>query len=416
MHVMPAGLDPHVHLTPYADDFASASRAALAGGVTTIGVMAFTDEGESISGMLARMQREARAGAHVDIVFHSVLNWPAPPTSAMLDDVRQAGQTTIKLFTISGQFDERYADYVELLREAKRYGILPLFHCEDNGVIAEAMKQLERDSDTSIARYEESRPILSEELAVNKVLALCELTGCPVYIVHVSSARALAACVAARKRGLSVLIETRPIYLHLTSSAYATSDGPLYVSFPPIRGEADQAALWQGLSNGEIDTIGSDHAPLNRAEKLKCGCSIHDPQPGMSNLQEMLPLLYGEGVLAGRLTAERFVQVTSANAAKLLNLYPQKGAIVPGADADLALWDPTGETTISASTKYSQVDHTIFEGRVARGCLRATFKDGVMVFSNGIVASHLPMGRICVRSADLSAAQHMALHDVGRSV
>jgi dihydropyrimidinase len=412
MHVMPAGVDPHVHLTPYVDDFASASRAAIAGGVTTIGVMAFPDEEESISGMLVRMEREARAGAHVDTVFHSVLNWPEPPNAAMLADVRQAGQTTCKLFTISGQFDERYSDYAELLREAKQQGILPLFHCEDNAVIAEAVKQLERNADTSIARYEESRPILSEELSVHKVLALCELTGCPVYIVHVSSARALAACTSARKRGLPVLVETRPIYLHLTSAAYATSDGALYVSFPPIRREADQAALWNGLRNGEVDTLGSDHAPLNRVDKFKCGCSIHDPQPGMSNLQEMLPLLYGEGVLAGKLTAERFVQLTSTNAAKILNLYPRKGAIVPGADADLAIWDPLGETVIGATPKYSQVDHTIFEGRAARGRLHATFKAGFMVFSNGVVGSHLPTGKTCSRHADLSSAQTMSLHHV----
>lgn len=402
--VLPGGIDPHVHLAPFIDDFESGSKAALAGGITTIGVMCFPEKDESIGSMLARHACEASTHASVDIALHPVLNVNATPTLETLSEVVEAGQTTCKFFTMLGNFDRDYALYIELLRRARLMQLLPMFHCEDERVMQAAMRALKERHESDLAHYEPSRPVLSEELAVHKVLALCELTGCPVYIVHVSSARALAACEAAQRRGLPVYVETRPIYLHFDAQKYRAAEAPLYVSFPPIRSTVDGEALWQGLAQGTVHTVGSDHAPLLREQKLESRhCCIDDPRPGMSNLQEMLPMLYSEGVLKGRLTLERFVQVTSTNAAKLLGLYPKKGVIAVGADADLNIWDPGETLTIRAEDGYSRADFSLYDGWTVTGVPRMTLRRGEIVYGGGKFNARAGSGRLLRREPVLAS-------------
>jgi dihydropyrimidinase len=388
--LLPGGIDPHVHLAPFADDFKSGSEAALAGGVTTIGVMCFPEKDESIGAMLARHVREASSASCVDVVLHSVLNVHEPPTPDMLQDVVDAGQTTCKFFTMLGNFDQHFQAYIEVLRRARELKVLPMFHCEDETVMQEAQRQLKERGHNALAHYEASRPVLSEELAVHKVLALCELTLCPVYIVHVSSARALSACEAAQRRGLPVHVETRPIYLHFDAQRYQAQEAPLYVSFPPIRSAEDSEALWRGLAQGSVHTVGSDHAPLMREQKLdERHCCIDAPRPGMANVQEMLPTLYSEGVGRRRLSLQRFVEVTATNPARLLGLYPKKGVVAVGADADLNLWDPAHTMTIRACKGYSRSDFSLYEGWSVTGVPRMTFRAGEMVCQDGELNARL---------------------------
>jgi dihydropyrimidinase len=395
--LLPGGIDPHVHLAPFLDDFDTGSKAALAGGVTTIGVMSFVERGETIEAMLARHTREAAVQSRVDVVLHAVLNVETSPTPEALSAVVAAGQTTCKIFTMVEEFDREYTVFIALLHRARMLGLLPMFHCEDAAVTGEALRALQERQVGDLAHYEESRPALAEELAVQKVMTLCELTRCPVYIVHVSSARALGACEMAQARGLPVYVETRPIYLHFDAQEYHTPEGPLYVSFPPIRSAADGEALWRGLALGTVQTVGSDHAPLLREQKLGPTHCLADPRPGMSNLQEMLLVLYSEAVLRGRLSVERFVQVTSTNPAKLLSLYPRKGIIAVGADADITIWDPRQTLTFHAQDGYSRADFSLYEGWTLTGVPRMTIRRGEIAYRDGRITAVAGSGRVLSR-------------------
>lgn len=408
--LLPGGVDPHVHLAPFVDDFESGSKAALAGGITTIGVMSFAEPGESLAAMLDRQARVAAAHSQVDVVLHAVCNFEGPPRAEFLDDVIAAGQTTCKLFTIAGDFNGQFAQYIQWLHRARAANVLPMFHCEDQVVLREALLQLIAQRRGTLAHYEQSRPVLSEELAVHKVLALCELTDCPVYIVHVSSARALHACEVAQRRGLPVYVETRPIYMHFDRERYRGQDGALYTSFPPIRSAADGEALLQGMARGSVHTVGSDHAPRLRKDKLESASDLANPAPGMSNLQEMLPMLYSEGVVRGRLTLEQFVQVTSTHAARLLSLYPRKGCIAVGSDADMVLWDPERSLTITLANRYSRADFSIFDGITVTGVPRWTMRAGEMVFRDDEIMATASRGSVLRRPARPAALAAQVTH------
>ena len=184
--------------------------------------------------------------------------------------------------------------------------------------------------------------------------------------MHLSSARALAACAAARAEGLPLYVETRPLYLYLTAERYADPDGALYVAQPPLRANDDVAALWRGLADGSIDTLASDHAPWTRDLKMDPKLDVHRARPGVAELDTMLPLLYTEGVATGRISLERFVALTSTNAARLFGLYPTKGAIAPGSDADLVFIDPTIEKVL-AREDFHVTDYSPWEGWAVSG-------------------------------------------------
>jgi dihydropyrimidinase len=244
--VLPGGIDPHVHLVAkdfargpsvdptsrFADDFDSGSKAALAGGITTIGVMSFVNKDETFPDMLRRYAQQAEMIGSVDVVLHGAVNRFAEPTLEKLEMILAAGQTTLKIFCQTPDFDCNSQKYQNLLRRSRELGVLPMFHCEDAVIMRAALGSLVTRGQADINHYGESRPVLAEEAAIQNVIALCEATGCPVYICHLSSAQGLATCEAARLRGLPVYVETRPIYLHLNAEKYATADAPLYVSAP----------------------------------------------------------------------------------------------------------------------------------------------------------------------------------------
>lgn len=400
LELLPGGIDPHVHLMdPFVDDFASGSRAAIAGGITTLGVMGFENEGEAPSEMIERLERLIRRQSDADVLLHPFLG--SPPDAAEVALIAGKGQSSFKLVTAGSDFDCEFSRYVETLERARNIGSLALVHCEDYGVMEEARRRLVAAAQTGLEHYAQSRPVLSEVLAVQKVVALCELTGCAVYVVHLSSERALRVCEDARARNLPVYVETRPIYLYLTAERYRTPDAPLYVGFPPLRDAGDCVALWRGLATGSIHTIGSDHAPRLKSQKLDPHHDIRDPLPGMSDIQAMLPMLYSEGVLKGRLSLERFVAVTSANAAKLFGIYPRKGVIQEGSDADIVAWDPTGHMTIRTADDQSNADFSVFEGWPVTGVPRMALRRGEIVYRDGKFVPHHSGGQLLRRSRGL---------------
>ena len=281
------------------DDFTSGSAAALAGGVTTLGNMTFLGEGES---PLAGLEREAAVAAAqtvADVFLHPVFFETSPSTLAQIPHLLERGCNTIKYFMVFPGFDAQFLGFLEATRQAGANGLLTLIHCEDYALIEDATARLMAAGRASLRHYPASRPVLSEVVATQRAVAIAEATGAPVYIVHLSSARALAVCAEAQARNVPVYVETRPLYLHLTSERFEEAEGAKYVGQPPLREQSDVDALWAGLRQGTIHTVCTDHAPWSLEAKLDPDLTVANLRPGVENLQSMLPMLYSEGVRSG---------------------------------------------------------------------------------------------------------------------
>ncbi|MFH1572915.1 MAG: amidohydrolase family protein, partial [Acidobacteriota bacterium] len=303
------------------------------------------------------------------------------------------------IFMTSPTFADREGEYASVIRAAGQAGLLTFLHCEDGVVLAEAVQKLTAAGHTSLRYYSESRPVDAELRAVERAVALCEKTGAPIYIVHLSSGKALAACRAARDRGLPVSVETRPLYLYFTRERYLQADGPLYVGQPPLREQSDVEALWQGMAGGWVDVLGSDHAPWTREQKMDAGLNIAKLRPGVADLQTMLPVLYSEGVSKGRISLQRFVALIASRAARLLGLYPRKGAIAVGSDADLALWDLGAVRKLTADVLHSRAGFSLHEGWEIRGWPVMTIRRGEVVCEQGRIRAAPGTGRVLTRAA-----------------
>ena len=407
MLVLPGGVDAHVHLSlppgadtaepRWVDDFTSGSAAALAGGITTLGNMAFPDPGETPCATLEREGLRVRDEAIADIFLHPVLDSLTPDVLADIPQLRAAGCASIKLFLVAHDVDREGVAVLDAVRQAGTRGLLTLLHCEDHAIIADATTRLIAAGRGAPRYYGEACPVVSEVVATQRAVAIAEATGAPVYIVHLSSARALAVCAEAQTRGLPVYVETRPLYLHLTQEWLAEPDGPKYLGQPPLRTQADVSALWHGLASGSIHTVCSDHAPWSLAAKLDPALTVADPRPGVENLQTLRPMLYSEGVRTGRISLERFVALTSTNAAKLMGLYPRKGTIAVGSDADLVIFDPEQTRTIDATMLKSRADYSVYEGWEVTGWPITTLSRGEVVFDGDVVTGRAGRGRLLMR-------------------
>ncbi|HXM55778.1 MAG TPA: amidohydrolase family protein, partial [Candidatus Dormibacteraeota bacterium] len=407
MLLLPGAVDAHVHLSSppgderpgprWVDDFTSGSRAALAGGVTTVGNMTFLGRGEAPLAGLAREAEAVRAQAIADVLCHPVLD---DPSDAVLDEIPRlpdAGCGTIKCFLSMPGFDAQAARFVEAIRRAGEAGLLAMLHCEDQALLHDAVSRLVAAGRTSLRHYAESRPPIAEVVATQRAVAIAEATGAPVYIVHLSCARALAVCAEARARGVPVFVETRPLYLHLTAERLLEPDGAKYVGQPPLREQADVDALWNGIREGDIHTVCTDHAPWSLEAKLDPACSITRLRPGVENLQTLVPMLWSEGVRTGRISRERFVEVTCANAARLFGLHPRKGAIAVGADADVVVFDPELTRTIDRAMIQSNAAHSVYEGWSVTGWPVVTIRRGEIVYADARVTGRPGSGRLLAR-------------------
>ena len=391
LEVLPGGIDPHVHLRlpesyamAWADDFTSGSNAALAGGITTLGHMSVPEPGAGLLDTLQREREIVARDAICDVFVHVVLlEAPLEALRSQLPALAAAGQPSIKIFTNLETFDGHLSDWLRVLEWARNAGVLTLVHCEDQSTLRVHVERLIAAGRGGLESFAESRPPIVEVAATQRAAALCEAARAPIYVVHVSCARALEVCEQARTRGLPFFVETRPIYLHLTREHYERPDGRLAIGVPPLREAGDVAALWSGLARGAIDTLGSDHVPWTREQKLDPALTVAEPPAGMSNLQVMLPMLYSEGVRTKRISLERFAAVTSTNPARLFGLYPRKGAIAPGADADLVLWDPARTRPVRASDGFSRTGFSIYEGTSVTGWPRTTIRRGAIVYDEG---------------------------------
>lgn len=395
--VFPGGIDMHVHLTPLRteanapkrpDDFVTGSRAAAAGGITTFGNMSHQLPGGGLLDALDRDRQLADTLSVVDFVLHPVLNDPNDRALAEILDLPSLGHPSLKLFMVFEQFEGQTDRYLQAMASAARSGTLVLIHCEDHSIISAVQRRLMADRRSSAAHYPASRPVPSEVAAVQRAIAFAEVTGATIQVVHLSSVAALQSCVEARGRGVKVHVETRPLYLHLADDVFEGPEPARFIGNPPPRSSEDQKGLWDGLASGDIDTLASDHAPWTIDQKLDPSLDITTLLPGVADLETMLPMLFSEGVVKGRLTPERFAAVTSTNAAMLFGLYPLKGTIQVGSHADLTVIDPVHSWVVDGSSFESRAGYSPYDGSKVVGAVRFTISRGEVVRDpDGVIGS-----------------------------
>jgi dihydropyrimidinase len=406
--VIPGGIDAHVHLVCAAmaaelaalgehpiwvDDFWSGSLAAIAGGITTVGNMTFALPGESMTAAIARDMAGAAAEAAVDWFLHPVLTPLGHHTAGEIAELAADGHTSIKVFLSDPEFAAGTPGLADAVAAAGRAGSLTLVHCEDAGMLHRAGQDLIDSGHGAVRHFPEARPVSAEVEAVDDAIDITRETGAPVYVVHLSSAAALERCRQARAAGLPVYVETRPLYLHLTRERFDEPDAAKYVGAPPLREPADREALWRGLAAGEVDTVCSDHAPWTLAAKLDPALDVVTARQGVADLETLMPMLFSEGVAAGRISLDRFVELTSANAARLFGLYPGKGAIAVGSDADLALWDPRQRKVIDGAQMQSRAGYSVYDGWTVQGWPRFVIRRGQLVLADGTSMAEPGQGR-----------------------
>ncbi|BCS89580.1 dihydropyrimidinase [Pseudodesulfovibrio sediminis] len=407
--VMPGGIDPHTHLEMpvgdirTADGFENGGRAALSGGTTTI--IDFVNPKRSQSYLEAFDQwKERAANATCNYSFHVTVTWldeKAEQEIRLL--AKDHGVNSFKHFTTYR--DTIMLDPDKLLRSfslARELGCLCTVHAENDEIIRYLQHKLLAKKITHPKGHVLSRPPIAEGEATNRAIALAKVAGVPLYIVHMSCAEALRAVITARESGQEVYAESLCGHLLLDESVYYHKDPEVaarYVMSPPYRSAEHRDALWDGFKAGHIQTTGSDNCTFTQAERNR---GLHDftkiPN-GSPGLEDRMRIIWSEGVVSGRLTQEEFVAVTSTNAAKIFNIYPNKGVITPGADADIVLWDPEAQHTVSAATHMQAIDYSIFEGMTFTGSPHTTILGGEVVFAAGQVTALAGQGKYIARPA-----------------
>jgi dihydropyrimidinase len=417
--VLPGGIDVHTHFETSigeqrtADDFESGSRAAAAGGITTVVNFAI-QHGGSLAETVAEEIRKAEAGSHIDVGLHVGVTSCDPATAAEVESLVEAGFPSFKMFTAIGEHALSDVEALTLLQAVGDAGGIVMVHAEDGALIEHLSARLLSSGRSGVEYLNDARPPAAEALAVARIAEYGRQTGCPVYVVHLSCADALNAVRRARSAGGEVYVETRPAYLFMDSSVYERPDGAKFVTWPPIRGGADQKALWDGVRSGEIQTYATDHTTWTLAEKFAAGLTFATVPGGVSNVQTSLGMLYSEGVSRGRISLSQMVGLVSTNPAKIFGMWPQKGSLSIGADADIVLLDPRRDFRIEQSKMESASDFDPYEGRSARGWPVLTMSRGEVIVSEDQILSTPGRGRI-LRRARLRAARSTSAWEPGEA-
>ncbi len=375
--VFPGFIDPHTHIylpfmgTFSKDDYASGTMAAIAGGTTTIFDMCCPSRGESAADGFRTWQEQSSGKACCDYSFHMGVTRFDADAAAQLREIVASGVQSFKIFlAYKGAFGIDDSELFAALTLAKELGVVTTAHCENETLVSELQKRLLAEGKTGPEWHHESRPPGVEAEGVHHLMSFAEATGAPVYIVHLSCLAALEEALRARQRGVDVRIETLIQYLVLDKSYAERPDfeGAKFVMSPPLRDKANQDVLWNAIRQGLVDTIGTDHAPFDFATQKPMGRDDFTKIPnGIPSLEDRVKLLYTHGVATGRIDLHTFVNAASTNAAKIFNLFPRKGTIQPGSDADLVIFDPHYRGTLSVQTQVSAVDYSPFEGWEIQG-------------------------------------------------
>lgn len=399
-YVLPGAIDPHVHFRIFnamADDFETASVCAAFGGVTTM--IPFVGGGEGL-GLLAGVEQVLAEGERrsvVDFAMHARLR-PDPAEIDRIPEVVRLGIPSVKMFMAYRKRGMLFSDDLLLrgMELAAAHGALVLVHAENGWVIDHLEDRLAARGHAAPADYLRSRPHAAEAEAVARAIALAGMAGCALYVVHLSTAEGLDEIARARARRQPVLAETCPQYLLLTDAEMARQKGLAKIA-PPLRWDRDREALWQGLEQGLVQTIGSDHAPFAAADKGVGETDIFAAGFGMPGLETMVPLVLGEGRRRGRLSMPDLVRALSESPARIFGLYPRKGTLRVGADADIVLYDPAAEDTIRAATQHSRAGYTCYEGWSLRGRITRSFLRGRPLVRDGRLCQPPGSGRFLRR-------------------
>ncbi len=405
--VLPGGVDVHTHLDMPAgelrssDDFETGTRAAAFGGTTTIVDFATPEPGQSLPAALETWLRKAEGRAVIDYGFHMALRAVGETTLAeMARLTRDQGITSFKLYlAYPGVLQVDDGALFRALLAARECGALVLVHAENGGVIDVLVERALARGETAPRHHALTRPPETEAEATSRAISLAALAGAPLYVVHLSCRAALEHVEAARARGGSVFAETCPQYLFLSIADYERPglEGAGYVMSPPLRGEADQEALWRGLARGGLQVISTDHCPFTLADKAHGKDDFSKIPNGAPGIETRMMLLWDGGVRTARIDARRFVELTATAPAKLFGLWPGKGEIAVGSDADLVLWDPDRETRLAAASLHMRVDYSPYEGRLVRGGPEVVISRGEVIVDRGVWKGRPGRGRFLRR-------------------
>lgn len=391
-YVLPGAIDPHVHLempvgpTQSSDDWRSGTIAAACGGTTTVIDFVEPANGQRLMDALEQRVRQARGRAAVDFGLHMTLTDDREGTLDQLPELIHAGCTSFKTYLTYAGFRLGDLELLHILESVHRLHGLVMVHAENDAIITYLTARLLAEGKTAPGYHGMARPAIAEAEAVQRALILAEAVQSPVYIVHISTAAGAQAVSAARARGLPAYGETCPQYLLLTDAEYqrAGFEGAKFVCSPPLRKAGDNQALWDALGAGTLQTVGTDHCPFFFAGQKELGRNDFSLIPGgLPGIESRLALLHSFGVQANRLTLQRWVEVCCTAPARIFGLFPRKGVLRVGSDADLVLFDPRTEKKISIQTLHENVDYTPYEGLILRGAPQTVILRGKTIVENG---------------------------------
>jgi len=396
--IMPGGVDAHCHLDQpmsdgavMADDFESGTISAAFGGTTTVIPFACQMKGQSLRLAVEDYHRRAEGKAVVDYAFHLIVSDVTDNVIGQeLPALIKNGYTSFKIYMTYDDMKLNDRDILNVLSVAKREGAMTMIHAENSDCIAWLTEQLEAAGHTAPKYHADSRPSPVEREATHRATTLAELADVPVMIVHVSGAEAIDQIRSAQARGVRVYGETCPQYLFLTADDLDLDgfEGAKYICSPPPRDASNQDAVWTALETGVFHLFSSDHAPFSfgddKGKKLNGDNASFSHVPnGIPGLETRLPLLFSAGVGEGRIDLRRFVQLTATNPAWMYGLYPRKGTIAIGSDADIVIWDPNRQVTITNANLHHNVDYTPYEGIAVTGWPETTISRGEVVCDGG---------------------------------
>ncbi|HJV01296.1 MAG TPA: dihydropyrimidinase [Burkholderiaceae bacterium] len=408
-YVMPGGIDTHTHMnlpfmgTVTQDDFFTGTAAGLAGGTTTIMDFVIPSPKQSLLEAFHTWRGWARKAAG-DYTFHVAVTWWDDSVHEEMGIlVRDHGVNSFKHFmAYKNAIMADDETLVNSFRRALELGAIPTVHAENGELVFQLQQDLLRQGLTGPSSHPLSRPPAVEAEAANRAITIAGVLNTPLYIVHVSCAESLDAIARARANGQRVYGEALAGHLVIDDSVYRSADLEFaagHVMSPPFRSKHHQTALWHGLQGGNLHTTATDHCTFCAAQKAAGKDDFTKIPNGCGGVEERMAVVWDAGVNTGRLTPSEFVRVTSANAAQIFNMYPRKGVIAVGSDADIVVWDPQGTRTISAKTQHAKGGFNVFEGRTVRGIPSTTMAAGKVVFDRGVLMAEEGAGRYVERPA-----------------
>jgi dihydropyrimidinase len=406
-YVLPGGIDAHTHMempfggTFSADTFETGTRAAAWGGTTTIIDFAVQAKGTSLQATLDKWHSKADGNCAIDYGFHMIVSDVNDTTLKEMDACIDAGVTSFKMFmAYPGVFYATDGEIVRAMQQAAGNGALIMMHAENGIAIDQLVAEALAAGRTEPLQHGLTRPAELEGEATSRAITLAGVTGAPLYVVHLSAAQALAAIAAARDNGQNVFAETCPQYLYLSLEDLGRPDfeGAKYVASPPLRPKEHQASLWRGLRTNDLSVVSTDHCPFCFKDQKELGRGDFSKIPnGIPGVEHRMDLLH-QGVAAGELSLARWVEVASATPARMFGLYPRKGVIQPGSDADVVIYDPAATQVLSAASHHMAVDYSAYEGLQITGHVDTVLSRGRLVIDGGEYLGETGHGRFLSRA------------------